>query len=217
MSVDKSVVPDKSAIHMNNHLVCAVDVETTGTDPSFHEIIQLALLPLNSKFEGHNTYVPFDIKMVPDHLERIDMKALEVSKTQLQDIIVTGIPQEKGRDLFEYWFQRLNLGHTRRIILLGHNNTFFDNAFIQKWLGPTSYATYFDARSRDVMTVCNYLNDLADVKQHNIPFPKMKLRDVANALQVELYDTETHDALYDAMIAAKCYNKLLRHYIVEAF
>ena len=38
-------------VHLNGNLMAAVDLETTGTQPGYHEIIQIAVVPLDSEFQ----------------------------------------------------------------------------------------------------------------------------------------------------------------------
>ena len=48
-------------VHLNGCLMAAVDLETTGTRPGYHEIIQIAVVPLGLRLQaawptcGHST------------------------------------------------------------------------------------------------------------------------------------------------------------------
>lgn len=207
---------EHSMVHLNNNLMCAVDLETTGLHPGVHEIIHLALLPLNSQFEWHKDKPLLDMHMKPDKIMSIENDALTVSKSQLAEILQTGIPQDAAETMFDQWFKKLNLGHERRIVLLGFNNIGFDNLFLKEWLGHKMYETYFFPHSRDVQVIASYLNDVADAKQNSIPFPKgFSLSQIALRVGVEMDNTRSHDALYDAACAAKVYKKLLYHYLLS--
>lgn len=207
--------PTKSMVHLNNNLLCAIDIETTGRDPAFHEIIQIAIIPLDNWLEPSKDLPVFDQKIRPNHMHRVEQDALAISRIELQDICNVGLDKEKVFDLFTYWFQRLNLGLHKKIVPLGYNVAAFDVPFIQQWFGPLSYSEYFHGFCRDAMVVANYLNDVSDFHAEQTPFSELKLRAVAKAVDIEVIDGRTHDALYDAYLAAQVYKKLITHHLME--
>lgn len=199
----------KSLITINNHLMCALDLETTGKDPSFHEIIQIALLPLDADLQPRKDLPVFDFKIKPDYPERIDMQALRISNSDLHTILETGHNQEKVREIFYAWFSKLNIGASRKIVPLGHCIAAFDIHFIREWLGGIeNYQHYFHGFVRDTQAVAIYWNDRNEFQADQTMFPKLTLKEMARKLEVEVQDEMTHDALYDAWIAAQCYRKL---------
>lgn len=208
-------MPTKSLVHANNNLVCAVDVETTGTEIGWHEMIQVVFLPLDNNLNARKDLPPFDIRLRPNYLERIDLESMKVNRSQLQTILDTGIDQEKGIDLFEHWFQKLKLADGKRIMPLGHNIALFDLPFIREWMGPKMFNSYMSYVIRDTMTVCNFLNDVSDVEAEQTPFNKLRLSYVAKKLDIEIFDQGTHDALYDAHISAEVYKKLMSHHLLD--
>jgi DNA polymerase III epsilon subunit-like protein len=195
--------------------MCAIDIETTGLNPTHHEIIQLALIPLDNNLEPRTDVSVFDVKIRPNYIDRVEYKALQVNKMQFNDILEIGVSQEKSFELFEYWFQKLKLGENKRIVPLGHNITQFDMPFIRHWAGEHAYTHYFLGQARDTMLTAAYLNDVSDFAAEQTPFNKLTLRDIANKLDIEVHDASTHDALYDAMLAMKVYKKLLTHHFVR--
>jgi hypothetical protein len=46
-------------VHLNGHLLAAIDLETTGTRPGYHEIIQIACVPLDSDIKPLAGATPF--------------------------------------------------------------------------------------------------------------------------------------------------------------
>ena len=50
--------------HWNGNQLCVVDVETTGLDLFWHEIIQLCILPLDSDINPRTDVSPFYINLI---------------------------------------------------------------------------------------------------------------------------------------------------------
>ena len=48
----------RGMIHLNGNILCAVDVETTGLEVGFHEIWQIAVLPLDSNIKPNKDILP---------------------------------------------------------------------------------------------------------------------------------------------------------------
>lgn len=205
----------KSLVHINNNLMVSLDLETTGLRPGYHEIIQIACIPLDNWLEPSQHHKLFEMKIKPDYPDRVDQEALEVSKDHLQSCMDTGIDSTKASELFEYWFNSLKLGEGKKIVPLGSNITQFDMRFLESWLGPKSVQTYFTGPPRDVMIAACFLNDVSDFNAEQTPFNKLKLKYIAHRLDIEVVDGATHDALYDALLAAKCYKKMLTHHLLE--
>jgi DNA polymerase III epsilon subunit-like protein len=201
----------KSMIHWNGDMACAFDTETSGTDPDWHEIVQIAALPLDSNFDPRNDVMPFYVNMKPNHPERVDPKALRVSGLSLSDLMTRGLDQERARDLFLEWVDGLGLpytpgGYRKRLIPVGHNY-FFDRNFISRWLGQETYDELISHFARDTMTVAAFLNDNSAFKVNPPHFQKLDLRYVCSKLGVEKYDR--HDALEDCAMAARAYKALV--------
>ncbi len=53
-------------VHLNGCLMAAVDLETTGTRPGYHEIIQIAVVPLDSDFKPLADVRPFYTLVKPE-------------------------------------------------------------------------------------------------------------------------------------------------------
>jgi DNA polymerase III epsilon subunit-like protein len=199
----------KSLVHINNNLLCVIDTETTGLDPDFNEIIQIAILPLDNKLEFHPDYGVFEQKIKPKYPERIDATHMTVTQRQLSDIMRTGIDSDTCEDLFRSWYKQLNLGLNKMIIPLGHNYGGFDAQFIRKWLGHDDYHNHFHGHYRDLQTSALFLADWSDFNATAVPFPKLGLGAIAAKLSVEFESDQLHDALYDCIITARCYKQMI--------
>lgn len=202
---------NKTMRHWNANQLCAFDLETTGLDPDYHEICQVALLPLDAELDERRDVLPFSINLIPDHPDRIDSDAMKVSSLKLPDLIRTGHDQLKGVDLLEQWIEKLNLpynksGYNRtKIMLLGHN-MLFDLPFFKKWLGPELFEHYFHPWWRDTMAVAAYLADNQGFRGERVMYPKYNLQYLAT--QHKIQRTRAHDALFDCRVTAQIYKKM---------
>lgn len=134
--------------------------------------------------------------------------AVRMAKTDLVNLWENGLDSTKVADLFDEWFQKLNLPWQKKILPLAHNWP-FEQAFLTRWLGWMSFDAFFFG-FRDTMTVANMLNDIADMHNEAWPFPKVSLRYLCSQLGVE--NMNPHDALGDAVACAECYRHLVTRY-----
>lgn len=197
--------------HLNGAQMCVIDTETTGLTPFFHEVIQVAIVPLDSTLEPRRDVSPFYIELKPDHPDRIDPQAMTVNRMKAAKIGQRGFDRFAAQGMLERWVDTLGLpyfpsGGRKRLIPVGHNYG-FDQMFMIHWLGFDLYSEIFDSRFRDTMIVAAYLNDNASFHAREIEFNKLKLSWLANKLKVPLEDA--HDALGDCVATAKIYKKLV--------
>lgn len=201
-----------SMVHLNGNILCAIDIETTGTNINKHEIIQIDILPLNHRLEPCQELVPLDINILPYNTDDISFDAVSVLKSKFEEILQTGIDQSDAADLLEDWFNNLGLAERKRIMPLGHN-WLFDASFIKEWLGPITFEHIFDGRYRDTMTCSLFLNDRMNQTAEEIPFPKNGLRYICGKLGIiEPINSNTkgHDAMEDCELASKAYKIMMR-------
>lgn len=202
----------KSMQHWNGNQLCAIDVETTGLDPWYHEIIQLAIVPLDAWVKPRTDVLPFNVYLLPEYPDRVSPDAKRINQDKWEKIQRYGIDSEKVKDLLEDWLNKLKLpctkwGTPKRIIPLAHNYA-FDKQFIVRWLGMDLYNQWFDSRHRDTLQVSCYLNDLANMQNEVVPFSKQTLTWLCKKLSVEIIGA--HDALVDSVSTAECYRKMLQ-------
>lgn len=202
----KTVGDDFKSTGLNGHLVCSIDVETTGRDPSKHDIIQVCILPLDDGFRPNKRFVPFYMPIQPRDLSRVDMEAMSINRLKLGELLTNAVPYDAAADLFITWFEKLKLPENRRILPLGHNYP-FDRAFLIEWLGPLCYDYYIDARYRDTMPASLYSCDRCNMNNEEVRYPKCNLAYLANVLKIDT--TQAHDALNDAITTAAVYRAML--------
>ena len=192
--------------HLNGHLLCVVDVETTGLKAGYHDIVQICVLPLGFDLKPLKKITPFYTTLQPKFPERADAIALRVNKLDMASLIADGIEPYRASDLFEEWFKKLKLPERKKIAPLGHNYP-FDRSFIQDWLGHEAYEQFFDYHIRDTATTSLFLNDHADFHNEKCPYPKQNLKYLASTLGVE--HTGAHDSMNDCLVTAECYRRMI--------
>lgn len=202
---------NKRMIHWNGSRVCAIDTETTGLDPDYHEITQLAVVPLMADFTPDPDIIPFNCFIIPDHPERMSKAALRTHGVHMEKLREIGIASFEAVVMFEDWVEKLGLGFTaagrKKIIPLGQNYDGFDKQFLCKLLGREQYEEMFDYHSKDSGHVTNYLNDRIVMKGGKAPYPHISLSRVAHRMGID--NTKAHDALEDAYMCAEVYRRHL--------
>lgn len=194
-------------IHLNGNVLCAIDVETTGTDPNHHEIVEFACIPLDANYEPRADMLPFHLYLQPMYPERIETEAFRVNGLTLADLMLQGMDKWQAADLFDKWFARMNLATHKRLSPLAHNWP-FERGFVQKWLGDATFGALIDGRYRDTMAFALALNDLADHHNEACPFPKLTLGACCSVAKIE--HARAHTAIEDAFVTAKLWKSMLR-------
>lgn len=198
--------------HWNGHQICAIDTETTGLDHKWHEMIQIAILPLDSNLEPRKDVIPFFIEVKPDYPERATPEALSVNRIDFAKIVSRGFDKEKAKDLLREWIPKLKLPYTKwgtpkKIMPLGQNYP-FDMGFIKAWLGHEMYEEFFDYHYRDTCVAASFLNDKAAMHAERVPYSKVGLAWLAK--QHGIVIDRAHDALQDCVATAKVYRAMLQ-------
>lgn len=196
--------------HWYGNQMCVVDVETTGLDPLFHEIIQLAVVPIDSNFEPCADKKPFTILIKPKNIEGIDRKAMKVHGFTVKELLEQGFDSEAAIEFFLKWVDELDLpylmnGERYRIMPLGQNYS-FDRSFIMDWLGADLYNDIFHYHFRDTMITAHYLNDRSAMHAEDIPYKKANLAYLAT--QHEIPHERSHDAFADCLVTAALYKAM---------
>jgi DNA polymerase III epsilon subunit-like protein len=180
-------------------------VETTGLIPGTHDIIEIAIVPLNKFIEPYKHYKPFVMLLKPKRFENWEGGAENVNGLTKAEVMLRGYDPWKAADMIEEWFDRLELGPQKQLIPLAHNWP-FDREFIKEWLGPKTFEYIFSGHFRDTMSMALFHNDRMFHKSENYEFAKVGLKAVCNRLNVD--NKMSHRALYDCLATAECYKKL---------
>ena len=194
-------------VHCNGNLLAAVDLETTGVRPGYNEIIQIAVLPLNSDFRPLESVRPFYTVVKPNYPERASKGATAKHRLQINDLLLHAPSQEKVADLLVEWFEALRLPVNKSLMPLAHNWA-FESSFLKSWLGIELVDQLFHAHARDSMTLAIAVNDLSAFAGEDMPFNHVNLNHLCK--QLKIHNVNPHDALSDCMAEATLYRTLLQ-------
>lgn len=193
--------------YLNGNIMCAIDTETTGLMPGYHEIIQIAVQPLDANLEPAQGLKPFYHNIAPDYPERAQLGADSVHGIDVSKLQETALPQWRVADLFDEWFQALDLPLNKSIVPLAHNWA-FEAGFLKSWLGLECVNMMFHPHPRDSMLLAIAINDRALMRGDPIVFKTVSL--VAMCKQLGINMLRAHDALSDSLAGAKVYQALMR-------
>ena len=113
-----------------------IDIETTGLDPAYHEIIEIAIIGKNIRYHE---------KIKPLHLERADPSALArngFTSKEWRSAIHPRAAVQKISDLIQ--------GKT----IVGHNPT-FDMSFLDELFHQYNILVHYDIRLIDTVTLAH--------------------------------------------------------------
>jgi len=208
--------------HLNDNILCVIDIETTGLTPGVNEIVEICVLPLDFALDPDRVIMPFSIEIAPLNVKQIDPDIHNIQKKttysinsetvcgsmdRIQDIARRGLHPEKAGELFVKWFEGLNLRPQKRICPIAHNWV-FDRPFIVEWLGQKTFDYCFNPQYRDTMGMALFANDSADARGEDCPYPKVNLAYLCSQLKIERIGI--HTALDDCVATAAVYKRLVQ-------
>lgn len=189
--------------NLKHNILAAIDLETTGVRPGYHEIIQIAVVPLDNKLVPTGNHFYTNVR--PEYPERTEPEALRINGLVLEDLLEAPT-QARVADMLYEWFETLKLPQTGRLIPLAHNYP-FENSFLKAWIGTDELDRVFHYLPRDAQTYALALNDAAALIGKEIPFESVGLKRLCE--QFGIVNTKPHDALADSIAEAQVYKALL--------
>lgn len=196
--------------NLNNNILGAVGIKTTGLDPKKHDIMQIAVIPLDSSVAPDKRHIPFQVDMKPNRPENIDPDAVKIDRQQLCDIQVRGVDQDRAADYLVEWWERLGLAWNKRIMLIGFD-WFYIKSFLVEWLGPTTFDLCFDPICRDVQIVSTFCNDRDGWIGRDFTYPKVDFNYLCTQLRIERVGKK--DALETARLTAEIYKRIVQQFV----
>lgn len=199
--------------HLRGNPLAAVDIETTGDEGGFHEICQIAIVPLNHNLEPcySDDIKPFYIeKIAPLYPERCKLAAMRVHGMSIDELLMEGVSQATALNLLLDWFDKLRLPHLKRLTPIAHNwGT--EKSFLTPWMGPDLMNTIFHPHPRDTMQYCNFINDFSAMSGGDKIFTGLGLSKVCRTLHIS--NEHEHNALSDAIATGHFYRAILTQVI----
>lgn len=192
--------------HLNGNLLCAVDLETTGKRPNFHEVVQIAAVPLNSDLRPLDDVTPFYTTVKPLFPERAERAATDVHGLDLGELVRYAPHPDKVADMLIEWVEKLDLPFERKLVPLAHNWA-FENGFLGAWLGIPLREQLFMGLARDTMTLASSMNDKAAFKGERAPFNFVSLG--AMCKHFGIVNNNPHDAFADCIAEAEVYRAMM--------
>jgi DNA polymerase III epsilon subunit-like protein len=192
--------------HVRGNVLAAVDVETTGSRAGFHEIIQIAVVPLNSDLRPLPGVRPFNRYIAPLHPDREEKQATKVHGLDVNELFRTAPSPGRVADLLVEWFESLDLPVDKRLIPLAQNWS-FERGFLDSWMGQSLVSNIFHFLARDSMSSALFLNDEYVFRGEIPPFQKVSLTALCQTLGV--VNDHPHDALHDCLAEAEVYRRLV--------
>lgn len=193
--------------HLNENLLCAVRCELTGNDPERHELLEVAVVPLNHKLEIHSEIPLFNMMIRPENINEIDYDKCRVPRNRIANAILTAVTADKAADFFIKWYQSIGQKERKRIIPLAHGWPKQRSMFI-KWLGYDVFQDIFSEDYRDTLICAHYVNDKQCVQAEKCVFNKQLFSWIAKQLNVNIIDH--FSALAECEALPKVYKGLLR-------
>jgi DNA polymerase III alpha subunit (gram-positive type) len=195
-----------SLVNLGGNLLCAVDVETTGRMAGYHEVIQIGVQPLTSEIRPMTDVMPFYMDIAPDHPERAEATATAVHGLNIDNLVANAPSQSKAADLFDEWFQRLNLPFKKQIVPLAHNYP-FERGFLTHWLGMETFQQIWHFHPRDTMLFAININDACAYHGKTPPYKYVGLGSMCARYKITIENA--HDALCDARAEGELYRRML--------
>lgn len=198
-----------SLVSLNGNLMAAVDLETTGVQPGFHEIVQIAIVPLDADFRPLEGLRPFYTHVRPLHPERESAGAKFKHRIPMAELILNAPLPDRVADWLVEWFEKLELPLRRCLVPLAHNWA-FESSFLKAWLGVEMVDQIFHSHARDGMLYAIGLNDKAACAGEPPPFNRVGLCSLCRKLKI--VNNNPHDALADCLAEAEVYRALLQRF-----
>lgn len=156
--------------HFNDNLLCAIDLKLTGLESGEDDFYELAIVPLTYRFlpDTSGKYPLLHFKKRPINKEKF---LNSVPKNKVTTILDGALDHYNSASLFIKWLENLQLGHNRKIMLLGWNVASYV-PFLSNWIGEKHYKEYIHDYLRCVEAASLFCNDRSAAFGNIVPIQK---------------------------------------------
>lgn len=182
-----------------------LDIEMTGPEPGWNEIIQIGAEFFNDQWQSLGTYLQ---NVYPENEEAFTAKSEEVHGLSLDDLeeapmIFDVLPE------FETWVKKLNSGKPSlsNVIICGQS-VVYDINFLRFAYRKEKMNWPFSNKQIDLHTVSYLFFKILEKNGQSVP-RSLSLGSVSGYFGFERED-ETHNALEDAQLTARCFKEFFK-------
>ena len=181
--------------------LAVVDVETTGINPSIHEPVSIALVPIFNSAEPIHVFVKVKIA-------HWSPKAAEYFKDFEEEWLEKAVSPARAYDLLQEYLQETFNGN---VTLVGHN-VGFDMAFLRKlaYLAGNDDFTQLTHRAVDTHTLLLLLH-----LKGLVPAVALSSSGAFRYFGIPIAERERHTALGDALATRNLFIKLMEQFEVN--
>lgn len=194
--------------HINENMLCSIGMILTGRDISQHEILEIAILPLDCGLDIRKDRLVFHMGMKPERTDNIDFGHQRMERSIVANRIMNSKDSFVVADLFIKWFDTLRLATGKQIVPLAWNWP-LESLFLRSWLGHKTFEYLFDWKYRDVLSTGNHLNDTLDQSANTVKYPKVTLGSMA--IRHDLTRIKPENAITRAKLIMEVYKKQLAY------
>ena len=193
-------------------MLLGLDTETTGLDPSKHEVWQLSLVAFCEKTRRILSELYLHIK--PDRPELFERKAMETTGLKISDFDnpVFISKQEAAKIIYE-WTQSFPPGHRADKIPLVGVNLAFDEDMLKAMFAETSYKYPLSYRKLDMGPIAYFVSML---ESGEVDKNCGSLGDMASRFQVKFDAHNARADVYASIAVLFHFHDLIKSPLMEA-
>lgn len=184
--------------------ILVIDIETTGTDPKKHGIIEIA----GEFHKAGEKPKKFQVKFFNPKRE-VDLEALKINKVAYSHLFSLG-SEEIAVKKFVDWLLELSLDSQTRLV--GHN-VHFDVNFLKHLVEEYNVVGFNSLLPYKVHDTSDRGEMLIDNGLITTEGNKSSLKHLAKGLNISIEESKLHGAAYDVELTVKVYtamNQLLK-------
>jgi len=210
--------------HLNGNLPCVISCDYTSFHPTEGEVYQFVAFPLHPEsLKPHPDINLFSVIIRPQKPVDLETVAqdkrfyytwlkekVQVNKEKAFEAFMSGTDTYTAADLFDRWFDALQLGELKQLIPIAHNWA-FDTPFLINWLGSRNFKRIFFPYARDTAVSASFLNDCVGYRGAVFTFPYQKV-DYKYLYSTQKNDMDLgkgNDSLNRAWMLATIYRKMV--------